>query len=219
MIMNLWRHRQLVLSLTRRTYQLRYRQSMAGFVWAIVPPLMTVGAATIVFGTVVGVNTGRTPYAIFAFAALIPWSFLASSLTSAVPSIVQAQQMVSRFAFPRAALPLSMVGLALIDFAVAGVAFVGFAYLTGQGIPITALWFPLVFLVEVVLVTGVVMLASALNVFTRDVKLATAFRRILVHGVPPDLGQLLPAIIGSIVLLTVGTWYFASTEWRFADVI
>lgn len=253
----LWGHRHLLVSLTRRTYQLRYRQSMAGFVWAILPPLITVGAATVVFDTVVGVDTGGTPYPIFAFAALVPWSFLASSLTSGVPSVVQAQQMVSRFAFPRAVLPLSMVGVALIDFAIAIVAFVGFAYITRAGIPLTALWVPAILLVEILLVMGVVLLASALNVFMRDIKLGIvlltqvwlfvtpvmyplstvpeglrpfyvanpmtgvvdSFRRILVLGQAPDFGHLLPAIVGSLILLVVGAWYFTATERRFADVI
>lgn len=246
-----------MVALTRRTYQVRYRQSMAGFVWAIIPPLITVGAATLVFDIVIEVDTGATPYPIFAFAALTPWAFLASSMTSGVPIIVQAQQVVSRFAFPRASLPLSMVGLSLIDFAVAGTTFVAFAYLSGQGIPITALWFPVVLLVEITLVTGVVLLTSALNVFTRDVRLATtlllqlwlfltpvmyplsevpeglrpwylanpmtgvveSFRGILVYGRPPDVVQLLPAIVGSVLLLGVGVWYFGATERRFADVI
>jgi lipopolysaccharide transport system permease protein len=172
MIKRLWSHRGLVISLIRRQFQLRYRQSAAGVAWAIVPPLVTVGAATVVFDRVAQINTGTIPYPLFVFAALTPWTFFASSLTFGVPSVALNYQMVTRLAFPRAALPISMVGLALVDLAFAGAAFVVFVYVTGNSIPLTALWFPVLLLIEMILVVGVVLLGSALNVFARDVKLA-----------------------------------------------
>jgi lipopolysaccharide transport system permease protein len=172
MISQLWSHRDLVASLIRRQFQLRYRQSAAGVVWAVLPPLVTVGAATVVFAEVARVDTGTIPYPLFAFAALTPWTFFASSLTFAIPSIVQSHQMVTRLAFPRAALPISMIGLALVDLAIAGATFVVFVYVTGSSLPLVALWFPALLLVEMILVIGIVLLGSALNVFARDVKLA-----------------------------------------------
>jgi lipopolysaccharide transport system permease protein len=172
MIRQLWSHRDLVVSLIRRQFQLRYRQSAAGVAWAVLPPLVTVGAATVVFDRVARLDTGAIPYPLFAFAALTPWTFFASSLTFGVPSVVQSQGMVTRLAFPRAALPFSMVGLALVDLAIAAVTFVVFVYVTGSTIPLTALWFPVLLMVEMMLVVGVVLLGSALNVFARDVKLA-----------------------------------------------
>jgi lipopolysaccharide transport system permease protein len=172
MIRRLWSHRDLVVSLIRRQFQLRYRQSAAGVAWAVLPPLVTVGAATVVFDRVAQVNTGAVPYPLFVFAALTPWTFFASSLTFGVPSVALNYQMVTRLAFPRAALPISMIGLALVDLAIAGATFVVFVYVTGSSISLTALWFPVLLLVEMILVIGVVLLGSALNVFARDVKLA-----------------------------------------------
>src|SRR5262245_20651996 len=81
-----WRHRSLTVSFVRRQYQLRYRQSLVGFVWVIVPPIASLVVATLVFGKVIGVDTGDVPYPLFALAGLVPWSFLASSLTTGVPS-------------------------------------------------------------------------------------------------------------------------------------
>jgi lipopolysaccharide transport system permease protein len=257
MIGRVWSHRDLVVSLTRRQFQLRYRQSIAGLGWAVLPPLVMVGAATLVFDRVANVDTGAIPYSLFAFAALTPWTFFASSLTFGVPSIVINPQMVTRLAFPRAALPLSMIGLALVDFAIAGVTFVVFVFVTGNGLPLTALWFPVLLVVEVVLATGIVLFGSALNVFARDVRLAVplltqlwlfltpvlypldsvpenlrpwyllnpmtgvveSFRSILIFGHAPEMSVLTPSIVGAVVLLLFGWWYFSGTERRFADVI
>ena len=173
MIRRLWRYRHLVASLVRRQFQLRYRQSLAGIGWSVLPPLASLAAATLVFDTVAGIDTPRdTPYPLFAFAALAPWTFFANGLSFGVPSVVMAQQMVSRLPFPRAALPISSVGTSLVDLAISSLTFVGFAYVTGAGLPATAAWFPLLILIEVVLVTGLVLLGSALNVFARDIRLA-----------------------------------------------
>ena len=62
MLRRLWLHRDLLVSLVLRQYQLRYRQSAVGFAWAVIPPLATLGVATLVFHRVARVDTGRTPY-------------------------------------------------------------------------------------------------------------------------------------------------------------
>jgi lipopolysaccharide transport system permease protein len=173
----MWSHRSLLTSLIRRQFQLRYRQSVAGVFWAAVPPLVTVFASTLVFNQVAGVQSGipGVPYPLFVFSAITPWTFFAGSVTFGVPSVASSQPMVSRLAFPRGVLPLSMVGLSLVDFAIASLTFVIYLYATGNSLPLTVLWVPPLLLVEIVLASGIVMFLSALNMFARDVKLAIPF--------------------------------------------
>lgn len=257
MIAEIWSHRDLVVSLVRRQYQLRYRQSFAGFTWAIIPPLATLAAATLVFHRVAGVQAGKTSYTIFVLSGVAPWTFFASSLTFGIPSVAGALSMVSRFPFPRAALPLSMVGLSLLDLGIAMGLFVAFAYVVGDGLSWSVAWVPLLIVVEIALAVGLVMMGSAMHVFARDLRLAVPlgvqfwlfvtpvmyplsavpddlrhlylanpltglienFHRVLAFGQPLDVQLLLPSIIGAVIALVVGWWYFASVERRFADVI
>ncbi len=257
MVAETWRRRSLVLSFVRRQYQLRYRQSLAGVGWAIFPPIASLAVATLVFHRVIGVDTGEVSYPLFTLAGLAPWSFLASGVSTGVPSIVTQQTMVTRLAFPRAAIPISSVGTALIDLGITTLVFVAFATITGAGLPLTALWAPLLLLLEIVFVIGVVLFGSALNVFARDIRLAVplivqlwllitpvmypldqvpadlrglyllnpmtglieSFRRVLIHGHAPELATILPSIVGALVVLAIGAWYFTVTEKRFADVI
>jgi lipopolysaccharide transport system permease protein len=255
LVLRLWRHRYLVGSLVRRTFQLRYRQSFAGIIWALVPPLAALGAGTLVFGKILGVDTGED-YAVATMAALVPWTFFVNSFNLGVPSVVTSQAMVARLPFPRAALPLSAIGVSGIDLVLSGLLFIVVAQIAGQGLPITALWAPLLLLIEVVLVVGIILLGSALNVFARDVRLAVplvshfwflltpvlypltqdeelrkllllnpmtglveSFREILVVGNTPSMDLLLPTIVGAVLVLLMGLWYFTTTEPRFADVI
>lgn len=175
MLRELSRHRDLLYTMAKRGYQVRYRQSAIGLAWAVIPPIITVATATLVFGKVAKVDTGQVPYPLFAFSAVVPWSFLATSLTIGIPSVVSNQMIVTRLAFPRATLALSTVLVALIDLAVAGVTFIIFAYVTDNPLPLTALWFPLLLAIEFVLVSGTVLLLSALNVFARDFRLVAPF--------------------------------------------
>jgi lipopolysaccharide transport system permease protein len=259
LIARLWAYRELLLSLIRRQYQLRYRQSLVGFSWAIIPPLASLFVATVVFHGVMGVQSGKAgvPYTLFTLAALVPWTFFSQSVTAGVPSIVGSMQMVTRLPFPRAAIPFSMIGTSMIDLGISLMGFVLFAIITNAGLPITALWLPLVLLIELVLVVGVVLLGSAVNVFARDIRIAIPllmqlwlfltpvmyplekvkgalralyllnpmtgivemFRQILAYGEAPSMNLLLVAAIGALTMLVIGTWYFAVTEERFADVI
>ena len=98
MVRRIWSHRSLLASLVRRQFQLRYRQSMVGILWAVVPPVVTVIASTLVFHTVAGIDTGSIPYPLFVFSAITPWTFVAGSLSFGVPSVAQSQVMVSRLA-------------------------------------------------------------------------------------------------------------------------
>jgi lipopolysaccharide transport system permease protein len=201
---SIWSSRRLILSLARRQFQVRYRQSLVGIGWAVIPPLATLAAASLVFHEVAGVSTGKTAYGVFTLAGLVPWTFFASSLTFGIPSVALAHPMVTRLAFPRVALPLSMVGLSLVDFAIAGGLFLVASLLTGDGLPITALWLPIPFLVELILITGLVLLGSAANVFARDVRLAVPLAVQLWLFVTPVMYPL------SSVPPELRSWYLAN---------
>jgi homopolymeric O-antigen transport system permease protein len=171
LIRDLLAHRGLVLMIARRQFQLRYRQSAVGVMWAVAPTIGTLLAATLVFDRVVKVDTGSVPYTLFALSALAPWTFFANGLTAGVPSVAQAQMLVTRMTFPRAALPIATVGTSLIDLSASTAVFLMFLLVTRTPLSVSAVWFPVLVGVELVLILGLVLLGSALNVFARDMKL------------------------------------------------
>jgi lipopolysaccharide transport system permease protein len=213
--------------------------------------------ATLVFHRVAGVSGAGVPYAVFAMSGLVLWAFFATSLMTGIPSVVGALPMVTRFPFPRAALPISTIGLAIFDLFVSFTLFVLVGLMSGVPLSWSALWLPVLAAIEFALVGGLVLLLSAMNVFARDIKLGIPLliqawlfltpvmyplssvpsdlrplyslnpmtglienaHRVLAYGVPPDVGLLIPSVIGAVVLLGWGLWYFAATETRFADVI
>jgi lipopolysaccharide transport system permease protein len=115
---SLWRNRNLLREMTLLRLKVRYRQSLLGWLWAILPPLVLMIAYTVIFSRVLGVKSGGLPYPLFIFAGLVPWSFFATSLSTATAGIVTHRYLISRVAFPREIIPLSYVGAALVDLAI-----------------------------------------------------------------------------------------------------
>jgi lipopolysaccharide transport system permease protein len=111
-----WQNRSLLREMTLLRLKVRYRQSLLGWSWAILPPLISMIVYTVIFSNVLGVKSGALPYALFIFAGLVPWSFFATSLSTATAGIVTHRYLISRVAFPREIIPLSYVGAALVDF-------------------------------------------------------------------------------------------------------
>jgi ABC-type polysaccharide/polyol phosphate export permease len=158
--------------MTQTQFRLRYRQSFAGITWALLPTLATLGVGILVFHRMVGIGGSGASYAVSTLAALIPWTFFNNSLSVGIPSISGAGPIITRVPFPRATYPLSLTGLSLLDLGVASLLFAGFALVSGAGLPVTATWLPALVAIEIVLVSGITLLMSALNIFARDIRLA-----------------------------------------------
>src|SRR3954467_11626931 len=77
----LWEYRELLYFLAWRDIKIRYKQTALGLMWAVLQPLLTMLIFTIFFGRLAGMPSDNVPYPLFAFAALVPWTFFANGLT------------------------------------------------------------------------------------------------------------------------------------------
>src|SRR5690606_31138024 len=85
----------------------KYKQSVLGFAWAGITPLVRVILYTVIFGYVARFPSGGKPYAVFAFAAMLPWNFFTSVFGSSSGCLRSAQALVQKVYFPRLVLPIS----------------------------------------------------------------------------------------------------------------
>jgi lipopolysaccharide transport system permease protein len=163
-------YRELLWTLALREIQVRYRQAILGAAWAIIQPAALMVVFTIFFGRVLRVPSDGLPYPLFAYCALVPWSFFATSLSAGVPSLTNHAHLVTKIYFPREVLPLSSIVAAGVDFGVAACVFVGL--LVFYCVPVTpaVLYAPLLVLLQAVFTAAVVLFLSALNVTYRDVR-------------------------------------------------
>lgn len=166
----LHRHRELLMIWTMREIKVRYKQSILGGAWAVLQPVVLMLAYTIVFSLFIRLPSGGIPYPIFSYTALLSWTFLASSVTFAVPALINNLSLVTKVYFPREILPIASVGAAFIDFIIALVPFVAlFIWYRIPATP-TMFWVPALVLIQIALVLGIVLPASAMLVFYRDIR-------------------------------------------------
>jgi ABC-type polysaccharide/polyol phosphate export permease len=178
----LMRYRELMWMLAWRDIRVRYKHSVLGAAWAIVPPAAMMAIFTFVFSEVVQVERARLtgndtlPYSLFAFSGLVPWMFFANGLTGAIGSLVSNRPLVTKIYFPREVFPLSAIVSAFVDFLIATVVLVALAatlHFYPNGWHFHGTWavalIPLVILVQVTFMAGLGLLLSMANLFYRDV--------------------------------------------------
>src|SRR5579875_2507237 len=110
------RYRELIWALALKELKIRYKRSVLGFLWALLNPLLLMLVLTVVFSTVMGASIPH--YAIFLLSMLLPWTFLAQSLSYAAESIVGNADLikkvrVAKLVFPMAAVVSNMINLLL----------------------------------------------------------------------------------------------------------
>jgi lipopolysaccharide transport system permease protein len=170
-----WEHRERLYFLTLRDIKLRYKQTSLGVIWAIIQPLFPMIVFTLFFGRLAKMPSDGVPYAIFAYAGLLPWTYFANAVGNSAASVVGSSSLVTKVYFPRMIIPGAAVLAALVDFVIAfGLLAVLMAW---YRIPIhsSLVMLPLLIVLETTLALGVGMFFSALTVKYRDVRHALPF--------------------------------------------
>jgi lipopolysaccharide transport system permease protein len=171
-IRELAEYADLFLTVTEHRIRVRYKQSALGLAWAILQPVAMMLVFTLVFGRITRVQTGGIPYVLFAFAGLVLWSFVSTSLSNATHALVSHAQLITKVYFPREILPLSYVAAALFDLLVAMVVLIALLLWYGRPVGLHLLMTVPIAAVTALLVTALALLVSALQVRFRDVGLA-----------------------------------------------
>lgn len=184
-LQELYAYRDLFHFLTWRMIKVRYAQSAIGIGWAIIQPLFTTLVFTVVFGRLARVDSEGQPYLLFSFAAMVPWTYFANSLTEGANSLVQSADMISKVYFPRVILPLSAVAAKLLDFAIAFLILLGLMFAQGVWPNAGILLLPLFILLMMATAAGLGMWLTALAIQYRDVKHALGFVvQLLMYAAP-----------------------------------
>jgi lipopolysaccharide transport system permease protein len=167
-----WQYRELAYALTVREVKARYRQTLLGFGWAVAQPLAFMVVFSLVFSRFARLPSDGIPYPIFAYAALVPWTFLSNALNTATIGLVSQRSVVTKTYFPREVIILSQVGARFVDFLAAALILAGmilYYALRGEVTPSAWILFaPVLLLVEIVLIVGLSLVTSALHVSFRD---------------------------------------------------
>lgn len=178
-------YRDLLFFLVWRNIKVLYAQTILGFSWAILQPLVQIVIFTIIFGKVARVNTDGIPYVLFSSVAIIPWTYMSQSMTLSSQSLIQEQHMLGKVYFPRLIFPITPVISKLVDFGISVIVILCIIFY--YRIPPTQnlLLLPLFLIMMVSIPTGIGLWSSSLAIRFRDVRHAMPFFvQILMYTAP-----------------------------------
>ena len=172
-------YRDLLYTLSAHRISVRYKQTSLGIAWAVLQPLMMMVIFTAVFSVLAKMPGDGTPYALFAYTALLPWTFFSGAVTNATNSLVSHTQMITKVYFPREILPITYVVAGAFDFAIGFVVLV--ALMAWYAVPLTASAWMLAPIVALLALwtLAVSLVLSAVQVRFRDIGVALP---VLVQG-------------------------------------
>ena len=157
---------------TAREIRVRYQGSALGVLWHLANPIAVCAIFGFVFTRVFGADGGQLPYLTAAWAGLVCWTPVQSTMQYGAMSFVFAAGTVTKVMFPRAVVPLAAAGASIVDLGVGFAILLGVALIQGVGLQATLVWAPLVFSVLMVWVCAAAVLLATLTVFVRDVATA-----------------------------------------------
>ena len=165
-------YRDLLYMLTWRDIKARYKQSVMGFFWAILMPLLIVGAGILVRLAYSMSSNQRLNFADLASILLksLPWAFFVSAIKFGTNSMVANPNLVTKIYFPREVFPLAAVLASLFDATIASTVIILVLAFAKVGVSIQIVWLPVLLLLTVLLTAALAMFLSCANLFFRDVK-------------------------------------------------
>ncbi|TAK34030.1 MAG: ABC transporter permease [Chloroflexota bacterium] len=160
-------YRELLFTLAVRELKLRYRNSVLGFVWSLLNPLLMMAVFLLVFGVMMP-NNGVKNFPAFLLAGILPWNWLAATIGGSVNCLVGNANLLKKVYFPAEVLPISAALANMINFLLAMVAFFAIFFAFGLTPTVTVVLLPVVMIVQLIFLLGASFFLSALNVSFRD---------------------------------------------------
>ncbi len=162
-------HWDLIVSFALRDIKARYKQTALGVAWALLQPLSMMVVFTLVFSLFAKVPSDGLPYPIFAYSALIFWTFFANTISNGTVSMVANATLIRKIYFPRETLLISVMLASCLDLAIACLLFTVMLFYYKIVVTAAILWvIPLVVL-QMLLALGITGLTAAAHVNFRDI--------------------------------------------------
>ncbi len=173
----LWEYRELFYFFTLRDIKVKYKQTVLGFLWAILQPFIMALLFSFFLGkAITNFIPLSLPYDVFALSGLVLWGIFSSGLNNAGNSMVTNANIIKKIYFPRLIIPISSILVGLFDFVMALLVLLTYCWWTGVSIKVQAiLYFPLAVVLASIATFGTGTLLASLNIKYRDFRYVIPF--------------------------------------------
>ena len=179
------KYRDLFYFMVWREIKVMYAQTILGFSWALLQPLIQIVIFSVIFGKVAKLSTDGIPYFLFSTIAIIPWTYMSQAMMSSSQSLISNQNVLGKIYIPRLIFPLTYVLSKFVDFCISLIIILAAAVYYNVIPALNILLLPFFIILMMIIPAGVGMWLSALAIRFRDVKFAMPFViRMLIYSAP-----------------------------------
>ena len=185
MLKELYQYRQLLKSNVRKEIRGKYKGSFLGVLWSFVNPLLTTLVYAIVFPIIL--KSTQPHYVTFIVIAILPWTWFTTTIAQGTSTILINGGIIKKVYFPREILPISIVTSGLINYLISCIIIGLFLIFSGIGFSFYILFLPLIIITQYILLLGIILITSAINVYVRDAEYIINFLVMMLFYATPIL--------------------------------
>lgn len=165
---SLYEYRELLKTSISKDIRGKYKNSVLGIIWSFLNPLLQIAVYAIVFPLIMRSNLPN--YTVFLCCGLIPWNFFSAAISRTSFTMIENGNIIKKVYFPRQILPLSVVTSEAVNFIISTIIILAFVLGYGMGISKFIIFYPLVLLVQYLLLIGISFVVSSVTVYFRDLQ-------------------------------------------------
>ena len=200
------RTRKILAVLIRRDLKLRYADSMLGYVWTVLEPLMMGSIYWFVFTMIFHRSVGAEPYIIFLLAGLLPWMWFTNGLNEGIRSLTSQRRLIASTSLPRQIWVLRSTGAKGVEFLLSLPVLAAFCLFYRPQFDVQLVLFPLGILIQLMLLLGLALLLSPITMLVRDVEpLVRVGTRALFYA-SPIIYSLNDVLVTSLPSFVIGLY-------------
>lgn len=198
---DIFSYRELLKTNIKKEVRGKYKGAWLGVLWSYLNPLLMLMVYSVVFSKIMKIEIPN--YSMFLFTALIPWTFFTATVAQGSDSIVVNGNILKKVFFPREIIPISVVTSNLINFSFSTIILFAFILISGLGFSWYALFFPLILLIQYLLLLGITLILSAITVYIRDLQhIISVVLMALFYGTPIVYSMdMVPESLKSLIML------------------
>jgi lipopolysaccharide transport system permease protein len=196
-------YRDLLLILLQKEIKVRYKNNVLGYLWSVGNPLAFAVIYFFAFKVVMRVQVEAYPLVLLA--GLFPWQWFANSVNSAPNIFVARSAIIKKVSFPRYIIPLSVLLNHAVHFCFCLPIMVALL-MVYQKVPYLSWLYglPIQMVIQMVLLYGIALALSSLNLFVRDIEPVTHILTQFMFFVTPIVftEDLIPQRFSALLYLT-----------------
>ena len=165
---NLYEYRELLKSSVKKDVGGKYKNSVLGVLWSFLYPLLQIAVYAIVFPLIMRSNMEN--YTVFVCCGLIPWNFFSTAISRSSFTMIENGNILKKVYFPREILPISVVTSEAVNFVISTIIILAFVLGTGMGLTWYVIFYPVILLIQYILLIGISLFVSSITVYFRDLQ-------------------------------------------------